>query len=186
MKAGSPIPTRPQVLLLAAALVCLSACETEILWIDPPVHYTVDHRTCGGDEDAAIGAETGIYEEQIFNPFSSHANAPISPGQQGGLWVMPALRTTGIRNPVRLRATITTADGEVVGTTVVASVRMRVSPNGACEILALPVPIQHAADAAAPIDDLYGVAAKLKIEVESRSEGGGKAVGEADVMLVKG
>ncbi len=187
MPRSSPSLTLPP---LAVLLLTCGACETEIRWIDPPVHYTVDHRTCG-DDGSGSTAETGIYEEQIFNAFSVHSEAPISKGVQGGTWLMPALRTTGIRNPVRLRATLTTAKGELVGTTVIANTRLKVSPDDACEILALPIPVLPAS----PLNDkqmatwlqkLYDSEATLKIEVESREEGGGKAVGEAVVQLVKG
>ncbi len=182
---------RTAIALLAICAAGLSACETETLWIDPPVNYTVDHRTCGDDEAGTVSAETGIYEEQIYNPFSVHKEAPISKGNQGGTWLMPALRTTGIHNPVRLRATITSESGEQIGVAVIASIRLKVSPDEACEIQALPISVQPIAklndkQMEVWLKKLYGTKVTLRIDVESKVEGGGKATGEVEVTLVKG
>ena len=99
---------------------------------------------------------------------------------------MPAVRTQGIQNPIRVRATITTESGEMVGVTVVNSIRMKVAPGGDCELLTLPIPIQHQANPKAPIKDLYGLKAKMSIEVESKTKDGGKATTTSNVVLVKG
>ena len=85
---------------------------------------------------------------------------------------MPALRTTGIHNPVRLRATITSESGEQIGVAVIASIRLKVSPDEACEIQALPISVQPIAklndkQMEVWLKKLYGTKVTLRIDVLS-------------------
>ncbi len=166
--------------LLVCLFAALPGCRTEILWIDPPYSYDVVQRGCGGE----LGLTLGMYEEQIYNDFSELAELPIVDGLQGGTWCMPAVRTFGLKNPVKLKATVTTTAGEVVGRTVVANLRLVLSPDGACEVLALPIPIQHPADPKAPVTDLFGVGARIEVEVRGADGQVGKL--GADVTLIQG
>lgn len=84
---------------------------------------------------------------------------------QGGTWVMPAIRTTGIGPIPEVECRIETRSGERVGV-VVGKTHFYLATDGWLEVQAYPIPIVHAApNQAAPIDNLYGVEATLECEV---------------------
>ena len=157
-----------------------SSCDTEILYVDPPHSYALVQTGCGGE----LALFMGMYEEQIYNDFSEIAELSIVDGLQGGTWCMPAVRTWGLKNPVRLKASVTTKAGERVGYTVLKNLRLVLSPDGACEVLALPIPIAHPVDKTRSVDDLFGVDARVEIEIKDADGVVGKHA--ADVTLVQG
>ena len=171
--------TLPMLLPVAVALLC-GSCGTEILYVDPPHSYDVVQSGCGGE----LAVFMGMYEEQIYNDFSEVAELSIVDGLQGGTWCMPAIRTWGLQNPVRLKATVTTKAGEQVGYTVLQNLRLVLSPDGACEVLALPIPIAHPGDKTKPVDDLFGVGARVEIEIKDAAGVVGKHA--VDITLIEG
>ncbi|MCO4761185.1 MAG: hypothetical protein KC502_06760 [Myxococcales bacterium] len=181
-----PLATTPMLtrhlaaLLLVGALWGLPSCGTEILYVDPPFSYDVSHTGCGGE----LAVFMGMYEEQIYNDFTEVAELSIVDGLQGGTWCMPAIRTWGLKNPVRLKATVTTSEGEQVGLTVLQNLRLILSPDGACEVLALPIPITHPSNPTAEIDDLFGKEARIEVEIRDADGVVGKHA--ADIKLVQG
>ncbi len=178
LKAAGPSRIMVAVALGFAALS--GGCGTEILYIDPPFSYDVSQSGCGGE----LAVFMGMYQEQIYNDFSEVAELAIVDGLQGGTWCMPAIRTWGLKNPVRLKASVTTKAGEQVGLTVLQNLRLGLSPDGACEILALPIPISHPGDKTKSVEDLFGVGARVEVEIKDAN--GVVGTHTADVTLIQG
>ncbi len=97
---------------------------------------------------------------------------------------MPAVRSYGLKNPVRITAGLTTGSGEVVGQTLLVNRRLILSADGACEELALPIPISHEFDPSADIDDLYENQAELQVQLKDKA--GRTIITQIPVRLIKG
>jgi hypothetical protein len=159
----------------------ISGCEERIVFVDPPIELEVRADAGGGGDPRLI---LGIFREQFFTPLQSGGSLPIIAGFQGGDWVMPAIRAVALAGAVDADATVTTADGEVVGILENAQDRLQPTADGLAEIVGLPIPIRHAAPRASdPIDDLYGKMARLDLSLTDN--GGTSASERLEVQLVE-
>jgi len=167
-------------LLQLGVILALSSCT--VVYVDPPVVFDrPDATVISGDPSV----ELGIFKEQFFTALNARENLPVVAGFQGGTWVMPAIRAIALQGLVTAVATVTMTDnGEVVGTLTDPSARLQPTVLGYSEIIALPIPIVHAApNQMAPIEDLFGRTATLDLMIMDR--GGRSAVTQLEVILVE-
>lgn len=171
------------VALWSALLLAACAPVGEEVFVDPPIVGA----DLGVRPDSRVSLtatlELGLYREQLYSPFHDGDACPIVRGLQGGAWVIPAVRATGLLARVDVACTVMTADGERVGLVEQTS-RLRRGREGVMEIQTLPVPIAHEGDRARdPIDDLYGVRATLTCTLGDAN--GASARAAVDVELVR-
>jgi hypothetical protein len=157
-----------------------SACTQ--VYIDPPVVFDRPDAAVVSGEPSV---ELGLFKEQFFTPLNAMDALPVVAGFQGGTWVMPAIHAIAIQGLVTAVATLTMVDdGELVGNLTDSSARLQPTILGYSEIIALPIPVAHAApNAMRPIDDLFGRSALLKLEVTARD--GRTAMSQLEVILVE-
>ena len=161
----------------------LGACESVIgtEWIDPAI-VMPDIMT--GEVMGEPHIELGFYVEQLYRPLAPGDDCPIVHGLQGGTWVMPALRSTGIGAFAEITCRIETDGGEAVGM-VSGKTQLYLAGDGFFELQAFPIPIRHAPPAeAAPIDDIYGQGATLTCSVDAG--GSRKSTARVPVRLIDG
>ncbi|MCP4502235.1 MAG: hypothetical protein GY822_19935 [Deltaproteobacteria bacterium] len=151
-------------ILLALSLCALlpvvsvaTGCEEPVL-IDPEVTFTLR------EEIVAIGDPgmfLGIYEEQLFRPLEPSGTGtppeiPIIYGFQGGTWLMPAVRCTGVSQTITFTADLSGPNAEVLGHVPPSRVRLDLTPDGTLDANALPIPVERADPENDVIEDLYG------------------------------
>lgn len=167
--------------LKAAILSALvwGGCTEEIVLVDPEVTFD---RVRQGQVTGPLALTLGMYSEQFFDPLQPGDDLPIIFGLQGGTWVMPAIRATGLLPVVTVDATIMTESGDVVGALRGDRKRMAPQPNGALDIEAIPIPIVP--PRGTEMDALYGQAATITLSIED--EEGRKVETSVEVVLVDG
>lgn len=165
-------------------MLLLVGCTERVLFVDPPVVY--DSLDAGAIDEGDPAITVGIFEEQFFTPLEPAAELPIVAGFQGGTWVMPAIRAVALRGAVNaLGVVVVDATGEEVGRVEDPQARLQATAAAYTELVALPVPIVHAApNEMTPITDLYGQMATLSITVTDRT--GRTASSVVKVRLVEG
>jgi len=178
--------TKRYQLLAIVGLVALSstftACIEEILLIDPAVTFSQSNEPPVTGE---ISITLGMYQEQFFDELNEGDDLPIIFGLQGGTWVMPAIRCTGMAVSVEVTASVVTENGEDVGILPADGMRLLPQPDGSLHIEAIPIPIGHPGTASNdPFDYLYGQNAILTISVVD--SGGRRAEAHIDVVLTSG
>lgn len=171
------------IVVLAVLISSLTAsCVEEILLIDPAVTFSESNEPVVTGE---ISLTLGMYQEQFFEPLNEGDELPIIFGLQGGTWVMPAIRCTGMAVSVEVTASVVTESGEEVGVLPSDGMRLLPQPDGSLHIEAIPIPIGHPGTASnQPIDDLYGQNAVLTISV--LDSGGRRAEAHIDLVLTSG
>ena len=162
-------------------LTCLlGACS--VVYVDPPVVFDrPDATVISGDPSL----ELGIFKEQFFTPLADNGLLPIVAGFQGGNWVMPAIRAVAMQGRVKAMATVRlVSTNEIVGALEDPSARLQPTVLGYSELIALPIPIAHAApNAMRPIDDIFGQEAIIELKIED--ENGRSAVTQLEIILVE-
>jgi len=157
-------------------------CGETVLLIDPPVVFDgPDAGMISGDPSI----ELGKFSEQFFTPLSASGRLPIVAGFQGGTWVMPAIRAVALGSNVVARGEVVlVASGEKVGQIEDPQARLQPTAAGYSELVALPIPIAHAPPRQRePIDDLYGVQARLTVRI---TDGTRTAESTIMILLVQG
>ena len=108
--------------------------------------------------------------EDPFIPLQSNDELPISFGFQGGYWIMPTLRTTGLHIACTISADLIVETGERVGFLVDSEVCLVPSSQGTLDLESLPIPVGHLDDPLAPITDLYGLDATLELRIRDNTD----------------
>ena len=149
--------------LIALVGAALCGCdETVIHWVDPPVKLS------GTGSDATSGPPelvVGFSTEDGFAPLDEAPALVVIYGLQGGTWVMPAVRTTGLGGYPRVACHLDTAAGERVGDAV-TQVRLYLATDGALEVQSFPIAIHHAPPRQdEDVDDLAGNSASAAVDV---------------------
>lgn len=134
---------------------------------------------CGGmepavdDEEACAvsGAEAvpgsvlrpGALKGDRFTPFAEGDPLEIIDAPQGGTWVMPAARFTGVSAEGTLSADVSLDGVQVVGELREARVRLEEVPGGALQVAYIPIPIGGDARGISA-EGVSGRAARLRVE----------------------
>ena len=143
-----------------------SACDVEILYIDPPiklVQETIDLPS-GPPE-----LEIGFYEGGSYRSLEDGASLPVVHGLQGGTWTMPAVRSRGLGTYAELVCSLVTASGEQVGY-VGAKTKFYFNGAGHLEVANFPIPVFHPDRPQDSIADLYEVEATLTCTLENEED----------------
>ena len=151
------------IALLAAAGVVFSACDVEIVYIDPPVKLVSE------TADMPVGPpelELGFYEGGVYRPLEAGSELPVVHGLQGGTWTMPAVRTRGLGTYAELICRLVTASGEQVGY-VGAKTKFYFNGAGHLEVANFPIPVFHPDRPQDAITDLYDMEATLTCTLEN-------------------
>ena len=138
------MPAAVRAFIVCSAVVTM-ACE--IVYVDPEVRiFKQDSYVPRGDPTIEIG----YYNEQLYTPFSSGSGCPIRFGTQGGVWVMFAVRSSGIAIEATIACEIILTSGELVGR-VQETTTFVLATDGKVEVQTFPLPVVYQ-----PVVDLYG------------------------------
>lgn len=169
--------------LVTLAPLLLGACERVIgyEWVDPPISLG---DAAGGDADGAPPhVELGFYEELGYRALRDGDPCPIVFGLQGGTWIMPAVRATGLGGYPRIGCRVETDAGERVGEAT-TQVRLYLATDGALEVQSFPIAIYHAPPRQdEDVDDLDGQRATLSCDLDDL---GGRSAGVAVRVVLDG
>lgn len=171
---------RSIVLLFAGLLATQTTACREILLVDPEVTYA---ESLGAEVIGEFSLALGIYEEQLFNTLEHGDEIPVVNGFQGGTWIMPALRCTGVTETVSLEAELVLENGEVLGQVDSFDSRLDRTPAGSLDANAVPVPVNRE-DPSLPLDDIFGQTATFRIQL--RDQLGTTGSIELQLVLVEG
>lgn len=167
-------------LLLASMFVLQTSACRDVLLIDPEVTYA---ETLGSEVTGEFSLTLGIYEEQLFTPLQNGDEIPVVNGFQGGTWIMPALRCTGVTETVSMEAQLILETGEVLGVVDSFDSRLDRTPAGSLDANAVPVPVNRE-DPTMPLDDVFGQTATFRIQL--RDQLGSTGVLELELVLIQG
>lgn len=148
---------------VAAALLALTGCG-EVVLVDPTVTFS---STTQEGVVGEFGLTLGVYREQLFRPLADGDEVEVVYGFQGGTWMMPALRCTGVTETVTLSARLTLDDGELLGVVPPYDIRLDRTPDGPLDANAIPIPVERE-DPAEPLEDIFGREAELVLELSDR------------------
>ena len=167
-----PASRRPShaLLVVCAFAACLVAnsCDTEILYVDPPVTWQATGNDCLGEGGSEI--VLGMYHEQMFTAFGDEPDAAIRTGFQGGVWCMPALRVLGTEPALRVIGEIKLEDRTIVARSVYAHYELKLAPDGKYEEQQLPIQIVDAFAKKSVLSSLYGKKATLHIVLQNKTD----------------
>jgi hypothetical protein len=105
----------------------------------------------GGDSNAeacapsAASLEIGWLDSGSFSAFESGNAIAVVHGVQGGTWVMPAIRFSGVTSGGSLSGTMTLDSGVLLGESHRPNVRLVNAADGSALLQSFPVPVGTAA-----------------------------------------
>ncbi len=146
--------------------MCTSACDVEIVYIDPPVKLLAAPSAVA---DGPPYLELGYYLGSGYEPFKDGAPIPVVNGLQGGTWTMPAVRTRGLGTYAELTCTLMTDVGELVGY-VSAKTKFYFNSSGDLEVGNFPIPVYHPDRPQDTIHDLFGAEATLSCSLANDAD----------------
>ena len=104
-----------RLFLMASTLFLFIGCQQEKKEVlkDPPVDRGSQAATDGLNQERTI--DIGFYNEQLFDPLSDGGELPIVNGTQGGEWMMPTIRVTGMNPKASVDCVVKLQDDQIVG-----------------------------------------------------------------------
>jgi hypothetical protein len=162
---------------LVSTLALGAACdaETTLRYVDPPVVLDEAEDETAGAPELAIG----LYDDEGFRPLGNGSECPLIAGFQGGLWIMPAIRTRGLDSPAEVTVTLTIVEGQPI-TNVSTKANFVLASDGWLEIKAFPARVDYAEW---KIQELYGLTGELALTVVDGE--GRSATIAVDIVLVQ-